>query len=49
MMDVLNAVLDVIMNITMFVIKFTPLGIFSISVKVIAQQILMECVAVIFI
>jgi len=41
MMDVLNAVLDVIMKITMFVIKFTPLGIFSISAKVIAQQILM--------
>lgn len=41
MMDVLNAVLDVIMKITMFVIKFTPLGIFSISAKVIAQQILL--------
>jgi Na+/H+-dicarboxylate symporter len=41
MMDVLNAALDVIMKITMFVIKFTPLGIFSISAKVIAQQILL--------
>lgn len=39
-MDVLNAFLDVIMKITLFIIKFTPLGIFSISAKVIAQQIL---------
>lgn len=37
--DVLNALLDVIMKITMFVIKFTPLGIFSITAKVIAQQV----------
>jgi Na+/H+-dicarboxylate symporter len=41
MMDVLNAALDVIMKITMFVIRFTPLGVFSISAKVISQQILM--------
>lgn len=41
LMDVLNAALDVIMKITMFVIRFTPLGIFSISAKVISQQILM--------
>lgn len=40
-MDVLNAGLDVIMKITMFVIRFTPLGIFSISAKVISQQLLM--------
>ena len=41
LMDVLNAALDVIMKITLFVIKFTPLGIFSISAKVISQQLLM--------
>ena len=41
LMDVLNAGLDVIMKITLFVIKFTPLGIFSISAKVISQQLLM--------
>lgn len=38
-MDVFNAALDVIMKITLFIIKFTPLGIFSITAKVIAQQI----------
>lgn len=37
--NLLNALLDVIMKITMFVIKFTPLGIFSITAKVIAQQV----------
>ena len=41
LMDVLNAALDVIMKITLFVIRFTPLGVFSISAKVISQQILM--------
>jgi proton glutamate symport protein len=41
MMDVFNAALDVIMKITLFIIKFTPLGIFSITAKVIAQQVLM--------
>lgn len=41
LMDVMNASLDVIMKITLFVIKFTPLGIFSISAKVISQQIQM--------
>jgi proton glutamate symport protein len=41
LMDVMSASLDVIMKITLFVIKFTPLGIFSISAKVISQQILM--------
>ncbi|MBN2632880.1 MAG: dicarboxylate/amino acid:cation symporter [Bacteroidales bacterium] len=39
LMDFLNAALDVIMKITMFIIKFTPLGVFSITAKVIAQQI----------
>jgi proton glutamate symport protein len=37
--DVFNALLDVIMKITMFIIWFTPFGIFSITAKVIAQQI----------
>ncbi|HBE40066.1 MAG TPA: dicarboxylate/amino acid:cation symporter, partial [Bacteroidales bacterium] len=41
LMDFLSAVLNVIMKITMFVIKFTPVGIFSITAKVIAQQVLM--------
>ena len=40
LMDVLNACLDVIMKITLFVIRFTPLGIFSISAKVISGQLL---------
>jgi proton glutamate symport protein len=40
LMDVLNAILDVIMKITLFVIKFTPLGVFSIIAKVISQQLL---------
>lgn len=39
--DVFNAALDVIMKITLFIIKFTPLGIFSITARVIAQQIKM--------
>lgn len=39
--DVINSLLDVIMKITLFIIKFTPLGIFSITAKVIAQQIAM--------
>ena len=37
--DIFNAALDVIMKITLFIIKFTPLGIFSITAKVIAQQV----------
>jgi len=37
--DVLNAILDVIMKIIMFIIQFTPLGVFSIIAKVISQQI----------
>ena len=39
LLDVFNAALDVIMKITLFVIKFTPLGIFSITARVIAQQV----------
>ncbi len=39
--DMFNAALDVIMKITLFIIMFTPLGIFSITAKVIAQQIQM--------
>ena len=39
--DFLNALLDVIMRITMFIIRFTPIGIFSITAKVIAQQVRM--------
>lgn len=38
--DVLNAALDVVMKITLFIIRFTPLGIFSLTAKVIAQQVL---------
>lgn len=41
MTDVFNAALDVIMKITLFIIRFTPLGIFSITARVIAQQIQM--------
>ena len=41
LMDFFNAALDVIMKITLFIIKFTPLGIFSITAKVIAQQVQM--------
>jgi proton glutamate symport protein len=37
--DFINSALDVIMKLTLFVIKFTPLGIFSITAKVIAQQV----------
>lgn len=37
--DVFNSVLSVIMKITMFIIAFTPLGVFSITAKVIAQQV----------
>ncbi len=39
LLDVINALLDVIMKITLFIIRFTPIGIFSITAKVIAQQI----------
>jgi proton glutamate symport protein len=41
LLDFMNAFLDVVMKITMFIIKFTPLGIFSITAKVIAQQVQM--------
>lgn len=41
LIDVFNAALDVIMKITLFIIKFTPLGIFSITAKVISTQIQM--------
>jgi Na+/H+-dicarboxylate symporter len=41
LLDFLNAFLEVVMKITMFIIKFTPLGIFSITAKVIAQQVQM--------
>jgi proton glutamate symport protein len=36
--DFINSALEVIMKLTLFVIKFTPIGIFSITAKVIAQQ-----------
>ncbi|MCJ7449087.1 MAG: dicarboxylate/amino acid:cation symporter [Bacteroidales bacterium] len=39
LMDVINAALDVVMKITLFIIRFTPIGIFSISAKVIGQQV----------
>ncbi|MFZ2340705.1 MAG: dicarboxylate/amino acid:cation symporter [Bacteroidales bacterium] len=38
--DVLNGILDVIMKITMLIIRFAPFGIFSITAKVIAQQVI---------
>jgi len=41
LIDVFNAALEVIMKITLFIIKFTPIGIFSITAKVIAQQVAM--------
>jgi proton glutamate symport protein len=37
--EVFSSTLEVIMKITLFIIKFTPIGIFSITAKVIAQQI----------
>lgn len=40
MLDFFHAALEVIMKITLFVIKFTPLGIFSITAKVIAGQVI---------
>lgn len=41
LIDVFNAGLDAIMKITLFIIHFTPIGVFSIAAKVIAQQIQM--------
>lgn len=40
-LDVFDAMLEVIMKMTLFIIKFTPLGVFSITAMVIAQQIRM--------
>ncbi len=39
LLGILNASLEVIMKMTLFIIKFTPIGIFSISAKVMAQQV----------
>lgn len=39
LVDVMNSILDVIMKITLFVIRFTPYGVFSIIAKVLSQQI----------
>ncbi len=39
LIDFLNAALDVTMKITLFIIRFTPIGVFSIAAKVIAQQV----------
>ena len=36
--EIFNSLFDVMMKITMFVIKFTPLGIFGIVAKVVADQ-----------
>lgn len=41
LIDVISSALDVIMKITLFIIKFTPAGIFAITAKVIAQQVTM--------
>ncbi|MDO9580385.1 MAG: dicarboxylate/amino acid:cation symporter, partial [Bacteroidales bacterium] len=41
LLNVFSATLDVIMKITLFIIKFTAIGIFSITAKVIAQQVQM--------
>lgn len=38
MLNFFNSVLDVIMKIVKFIIKFTPLGIFGIVAKVVAEQ-----------
>jgi len=37
--EFIGSALEVIMKLTMFVIRFTPVGIFSITAKVIAQQV----------
>ncbi len=36
--DLFNSVFEVIMKITMFIIKFTPLGIFGLVAKVVSEQ-----------
>lgn len=41
LMDVFNGAFEVIMKMTLFIIRFTAIGIFSITAKVIAQQVLM--------
>lgn len=41
LVEIFSAALEVIMRITLFVIRFTPVGIFSITAKVIAQQVQM--------
>jgi proton glutamate symport protein len=38
MIDLFNSVFDVMMKIVMFIIKFTPIGIFGIVAKVVADQ-----------
>jgi Na+/H+-dicarboxylate symporter len=38
LIDLFNAIFDVMMKIVMFIIKFTPLGIFGIVAKVVADQ-----------
>jgi len=38
LIDFFNAVFDVIMKMTMFIIKFTPFGIFGIVAKMVAEQ-----------
>ncbi len=40
--DFIDATLDVIMKITMFIIRFTPLGVFSITAKIISEQVILE-------
>jgi len=40
LIDFLDGVLEVIMKITMLIIRLTPLGVFSITSKVIAQQVI---------
>ncbi len=41
LMDVFNGAFEVIMKMTLFIIRFTAIGIFSITAKVIAQQVMM--------
>jgi Na+/H+-dicarboxylate symporter len=40
--DFIDAALKVIMKITMFIIRFTPLGVFSITAKIISEQVILE-------
>jgi len=41
LMDVFNGAFEVVMKMTLFIIRFTAIGIFSITAKVIAQQVQM--------